>query len=752
MGIQFDAITRIFTLQTRHTTYRMQVDERGRLLHLYYGRRIGTGDLAAMYPAANHGFSPDYYPCRRDHAASPDVLPQEYTVGNMGDFRLCCLWVRDEQGAAGADFLYRDHRIAPGKYALDGLPAAHDEDAEAETLCIFLRDEPTGLELELLYAVFADQDIITRAARLRNTGTGALWLDKTASVCLDLPFGSWELIHFHGRHAMERQMQRLPLGDAVTTVASTRGASSHHHNPFVILCEPDATEDAGLCYGVMPVYSGSHRTDVEVDQNGLTRLVTGIQDQGFCWKLRSGDTFTAPEVILCCTAGGLGELSRRYHRFLRGNVCRGKFRFARRPVLINNWEATYFDFDADAIVSIAQKAADLGVEMLVLDDGWFGKRDDDNSGLGDWYVNQRKLPGGLDPLIGRIKDLGLRFGLWVEPEMISEDSDLYRAHPDWALTLPGRDPAMGRNQLVLDLGRPEVADYLLGRLTDLLERHDIDYIKWDMNRNMSDVYSRALPPDRQGETAHRYMLGVYRLLETLTTRFPDVLFEGCAGGGGRFDAGMLCYFPQIWCSDDTDAVERLDIQYGTSFGYPVSAMGAHVSACPNHQTGRTTPLWTRAVVAMAGTFGYELDPHRLSAEECGEVRRQIETFKKYYDVIHNGAYYRLSDPARQRRWAGWQFVTETESLVSLVLTRPEANARPLHLCLRGLDENALYRVQALEVHVCQATPELAGSRASWTGAVYSGSTLLYAGLTLPPLAGDWPCAQLHLIRLLPGGH
>ena len=748
MGIQFDTATSTFTLQTARTTYRMRVDERGRLLHMYYGRRIGRGDLRELYPPADHGFSPDYYPCRLRRGVSPDVLPQEYTGCNVGDFRLSCLVVRDRMtGAAGADFLYDSHEITPGKYTLEGLPCAHDEDSEAETLYIRMKDPVTGLVLVLLYGVFAHQDVITRAVRLENAGTAPLRLEKAASACLDLPFGDWDLVHFHGRHAMERKMERTPLPHAITTVSSTRGASSHHHNPFVILCDHTATVDHGLCYGVMPVYSGSHRTDIEVDQNGLTRLVTGLHDERFSWQLEPGESFTAPEVLLCCTPDGLGDLSRHYHTFLRRNICRSPFRYARRPVLINNWEATYFDFNTESICRIAEKAASLGVEMMVLDDGWFGKRDDDNTGLGDWFVNEKKLPGGLQPLIERVNALGMKFGLWVEPEMVSEDSDLYRAHPDWALTLPGRTPAMGRNQLVLDMGRPEVVDYLTQRLSTLLRENHIEYIKWDMNRNMSDVYSRALPPERQGETAHRYMLGVYKLLDRLTTAFPHVLFEGCAGGGGRFDAGMLCYFPQIWCSDNTDAIERLSIQHGTSFGYPVSCMGAHVSACPNHQTGRTVPLWTRAVVAMSGTFGYELDLGRLTDEECDQVRDQIKTFQRYYDVIQNGAYYRLSDPDRQSRFVAWQTVTPTESLVSLVLTHPEANARPLHLCLKGLEEDALYKVDELNVYGVTATPESGDNPAIQVGVVCSGSMLMYAGYILPHLIGDAPSMQLHLTRL-----
>ncbi len=750
MSIRFDASSGLFTLETARTTYAMQVDDRSHLLHLYYGRRIGQGDLSALYPAADHGFSPDYYASRHTRGlSSPDVMPQEYTGCNTGDFRLCCLAVRDEAGALGAEFIYDSHRVEKGKYALEGLPAAHDEEDEAETLVILLKDPVSGLELELLYGVFARQDIITRAARLRNAGTGSLRLEKVASVCLDLPFGQWDVIHFHGRHAMERQMQRNPLANSIQTISSTRGSSSHHHNPFVILCDHQANEDTGLCYGVMPVYSGSFRTDIELDQTGLARLVTGIHDQNFNWLLEPGAVFTAPEVLLCCSGQGLGELSRCYHRFIRHNICRGEHRFARRPVLINNWEATYFQFNTDSICRIARQAAELGVEMLVLNDGWFGKRDDDNSGLGDWFVNEKKLPGGLPPLIQQVNALGMKFGIWVEPEMVSEDSDLYRAHPDWAFTLPGRDPAMGRNQLVLDLGREEVVDYLVERLSTLLRENHIEYVKWDMNRNMSDVYSRVLPPERQGEATHRYMLGVYRLLETLTSAFPHVLFEGCAGGGGRFDAGMLAYFPQIWCSDDSDAIERLVIQHGTSFGYPVSTMGAHVSACPNHQTGRTTPLWTRAVVAMSGTFGYELDLGKLTDEEKEQVRAQIQVFKQYYDLIQDGRYYRLTNPTTDHRFTAWQFVSDTESLVNLVLTHPEANARPLHIQLRGLEEDALYRVDSLCVYGSASTPEIAGVKGhtKGEGAVYSGSTLLYAGLTLPHLVGDYPSVQLHLTRL-----
>lgn len=750
MSIRFDTNNKIYALETAHTSYIMSVDATGHLQHLYYGRRIGEGDLMQLYPRTNYSFSPDYYDYRTMRGVSPDILPQEYTGCNVGDFRVSCLTVTDAQGAYGADCIYVSHSITAGKYSLQGLPSAYTEDDNTQTLTVRMEDPVTGLTLELLYGVFEQRDVITRAVRLTNGGTNTLRLDRVMSACLDMPYGEWDLIHFQGRHAMERQMAREAVGSHIQTIASTRGASSHHHNPFLILCDHEATEEYGDCYGAMLVYSGSYRMDVERTQTGLVRVVGGIHDERFAWNLQAGETFDAPEVILSYTADGLTALSQQYHCFLRRNICRGQWRDQRRPVLINNWEATYFDFTTDKILEIGKKAAALGIEMLVLDDGWFGTRNDDNQGLGDWYVNCDKLPGGLDPLIEQINAMGLRFGLWIEPEMVNENSDLYRAHPDWALTLPGRNPAMGRNQLVLDYSRPEVVTYIGDTISDLLQNHHIDYIKWDMNRNMSDVYSHGLPAAQQGEVMHRYIMGVYALAERLTREFPHVLFEGCAGGGGRFDAGMLCYFPQIWCSDDTDAIERLTIQHGTSFGYPVCTMGAHVSACPNHQTGRSTPIDTRAVVAMSGTFGYELDLNLLCEEECIAVMRQIRQFKAWNAMIRGGDYYRLTNPVRDCRYTAWQFVAAEgdETLLSLVETHPQANAPLIHVRLRGLEENAVYRIDEIGYyglqHACDGG--VAGLDHLREGMRYSGSTLMYAGITLAQMAGDYPSVQIHLTR------
>jgi len=746
MSIRFDPAAKTLTLLTRSTCYQMQISEFGYLLHLYYGQRA-VENFRYLCQTADVGFSPNPYESKLDRRWSLDTLPQEYSSTNTADFRLSSLNLCAANGAWGADLRYVRHAVTPGAYAVTGMPCAFDKGGESETLAVVLRDASAGVEVELLYGVFPEQDVITRAARIRNTADKPLRLFKAASACLDLPFGRWELLHFHGRHAMERILERTPVATEIQTVSSRRGASSHQQNPFVILCREGANEDSGDCVAVMPVYSGSHRTDVERDQMGSVRVVTGIHDEQFSWQLNPGESFDTPQVLLSFSACGLTPLSQTLHRFLRGNICRSRWTNRRRPVLLNNWEATYFDFTADKLLRIAREARNLGVELFVLDDGWFGRRSDDNRALGDWFVNEDKLPGGLETLIAGIKELGLRFGLWVEPEMVSEDSDLYRAHPDWALTVPGRDPAMSRNQLVLDLARPEVVDWLYDTLSGLLRRCDISYIKWDMNRHLTDVYSHALPPERQGEAPHRYVLGLYSLLERLTAAFPEVLFEGCAGGGGRFDAGMLAYFPQIWCSDDTDPIERLSIQKGTSYGYPVSAVGSHVSASPNHQTGRGTPLGTRAVVAMAGSFGYELDPTRLSEEERREIPGQIQRFSRYYDLIHGGDYYRL-EPDCGPESEAWSFVSpeKDEALLCLVVKHPEANPAPLHLRLKGLDPAARYRIT--QTFFGAAVP--AALQADDSGdalPVLSGAALLYGGYTLPRLFGDYPSALIHLEKI-----
>ena len=729
MSIRIDRETGLITLHTLHTSYQMWADGQGVVHHLYYGPSIGGSDLRGLEFYSDCGFSPQPAGMDRQRDYSLDTLCQEYTGSGVGDYRIGCLRLAGPDGSRAADLRFVSAEAVPGKYSLPGLPAACAEDGACETLRLKLKDKVNGLAVTLLYGVFAQADVITRAALLENEGGGSIRLDKAASACLDLPFGKWELIHFHGRHCMERQPERVPLSHNIQTLRSARGASSHQHNPFAILAAPHTTEEAGECLGAMLVWSGNFKIECEVSQMQSTRLVAGVSDDDFSWTLEPGGQFAAPEVLFCYSDQGLSELSARYHRFLQCHIIRSPWRDKPRPILINNWEATYMDFDAQRIWDIARQARDLGVEMLVLDDGWFGERSDDSSGLGDWQFNEKKMGCTFDQLIGRVREMGLLFGLWIEPEMVCANTALYAAHPDWALSIPGRAPATGRSQLVLDMGRPDVVDYLYDLFHRLLAEHDIAYIKWDMNRNLTDVYSRVLPPERQGEAAYRYMLGLYSLLDRLTRDFPQVLFEGCAGGGGRFDAGMLCYCPQIWCSDDTDAIHRIKIQYGTSFGYPPCAMGSHISASPNHQTGRSTLLSTRAVVAMAGTFGYELDLQKLTADEKEMVKAQIVRYKQLQPLLLEGRCERLTDAVTDTCFTAWQFTAPDRSraAVSVVVIDPQANPWPIHIRLRGLDPQALYHE-------------------SLTERVYTGAALCHAGLTLPIMQGDYPAVQIMIER------
>lgn len=724
MAIQIDAEKKIFTLETDHTMYQMQADAYGVLRHLWYGAKTGC-DMSYLQDYPDVGFSGNIYAAGNDRTYSLDTLPLEYAGAGVGDFRVPAVAAVHADGSSALDLRYYSHTVKPGKYGIEGLPAVYAAEDEAETLEVVLRDTASAVEVTLLYAVLPALDLVTRCARIRNLGETPVTLTKAASLCLEISRGSWEWVHFHGRHAMERQMERRLLFHGIQEIGSTRGTSSHHQNPTVLLCTPDCTETAGACIGAALVYSGSHQTRLECDQLGQVRMVMGIHPDLFRWELKAGETFSTPEVMLSYSDTGLETLSHHFHQAIREHICRGKYQLAERPVLINNWEATYFGFDTEKILHIAEEAARLGVDMLVLDDGWFGKRDDDCSGLGDWFVNETKLSGGLHDLVEKIKGMGMRFGIWFEPEMISEDSDLYRKHPDWAIRIPDRAPMRSRYQLVLDMANPEVQEYLFRVMSDVLHSADISYVKWDMNRSISDWYTRTLPADRQGEMPHRYVLGLYALLERLTAAFPDVLFEGCSGGGGRFDAGMLYYCPQIWCSDDTDAYERTKIQYGTSFFYPVSAVGSHVSTVPNHQTGRITPFETRGTVAMAGSFGYELDLNLLSDGEKQEVAEQIRQFKTYGPLIHNGKYYRLTNPMAEDA-ALWEFAAQdgSEVLVQGMLFHAEANVLRRTVQLRGLDAEKRYRLDGTEQ-------------------VYTGAALMAGGVLLPKAWGDYTPVTMH---------
>lgn len=727
MAIIVDEKTGLFQIVTENTEYQMKADKYGVLKHLWYGEKTGC-DMEYLQSYPDVGFSGNIYDAGNDRTYSLDTLPLEYACDGVGDYRVTGAAAVHSDGSCALDLRYKSYRISKGKYSIKGLPAVYADVSESETLEIVLKDKYSDIEVTLRYGVLPKLDIITRCASVANNTNEPVILTKAASLCLDIPHGEWEWVHFHGRHAMERLTERMPLCHGIQESSSTRGTSSHHQNPTVLLCSPDCTETSGSCIGAALMYSGSFQTKIQLDQMEQVRLVMGINPELFRWELKPSEVFDTPEVIMSYSSNGMEKLSHNFHKVIREHVCRGKYKLAERPVLINNWEATYFDFNEEKILKIAEQAASLGVDMLVLDDGWFGKRDDDCSGLGDWFVNEKKLCGGLGSLAEKIKEMGMKFGLWFEPEMVSEDSELYRTHPEWAMRIPSRKPIRSRYQLVLDMTNTEVREYLFNSISKILRSADISYVKWDMNRSICDLYTPCLSADDQGEISHRYVLGLYELLERLTSEFPDVLFEGCSGGGGRFDAGMLYYCPQIWCSDDTDAYERTKIQYGTSFFYPVSAVGSHVSAVPNHQTGRTTPIGTRAVTAMAGSFGYELDLNTLSDSEKQEVGEQITRFKKYGRLIHNGLYYRLSDPMNDK-FAVWEFVSEDkkEVLVNGVIFRTEPNRTQYLIKLRGLLPDADYRLDN-------------------SGGVYKGSALMNGGILLPKSWGDNYPVEMHFIK------
>ena len=724
MGIVYSKADRTFTIQTKNTTYQMQVDPYGFLLHLYYGKKTDGSCMDYLLTYYDRGFSGNPFDAGDDRTYSMDALPQEYPSYGTGDYRSTALIIENADGSTACDLRYRSHRIFNGKYKIPGLPAVYADETESQTLEIVMEDAVTGVEVTLQYGVLPDYDVITRSEKIVYRGEGKICIRKAQSACLDFVQGKYDLLTFYGRHAMERTMQREPVTHGSHVIGSVRGTSSHQYNPMMILADENTTDQYGNCYAMSFVYSGNFKGETLKDQFGQTRALMGLQDEMFSYPLAEGETFYTPEVLLTFSGSGMNLLSQNLHRCIRQHICRGKYKESVRPVLVNSWEASYFDFDGDTLYELAKEAKYAGIDMLVLDDGWFGKRDDDNSGLGDWFVNEKKLGGTLGDLIKKINDLGVKFGIWVEPEMISEDSDLYREHPDWALTIPGRNPVHARNQLVLDFSRKEVVDHIFDQICKVLDQGNIEYVKWDMNRSLMDVFSRGT--EDQGRVMYDYVLGLYDFLERIVTRYPDLLIEGCSGGGGRFDAGMMYYTPQIWCSDNTDALDRLQIQYGTSFGYPVSAVGSHVSAVPNHQTGRITSLHTRGVVAMAGTFGYELNLGKLSEEEKQEIRLQVEEYRKFAPLIQTGLYYRLSDPAREE-YAAWAFVSEDqkEVLLNVVLQEIHGNMTVNYVKLQGLKCSAIYRDTE-------------------TGKIYNGAALMEAGIPMPVEMGEFKAYQMHL--------
>ncbi|XEC93563.1 alpha-galactosidase [Paenibacillus tarimensis] len=719
MGILYDAKQRLFHLQSRDTSYVFQIVNDGYPAHLYWGKRVRGLQLARLLETPfSVSFSPSTDP--GDPSFSLDTLPHEYPGYGNSDFRMPAYQVQLPNGSTVTDLRYETHVIHSGKPALKDLPATYaEQDEEAQTLELTLKDRLTGLNVVLTYTVFENYDAIARSARLINEGSEPLRLLRAYSMCLDMPDDRYEMLHLSGAWARERYVHKRGLEPGLQAVESRRGSSSHCQNPFIALLAKGADEDHGDVYGISLVYSGSFFAGIEVDQFHSARVAAGINSFDFSWLLEPGESFQTPEAVLVHSSEGLGGMSRSYHDLYRSRLCRGQFRDRTRPILINNWEATYFNFNAEKIAAIAKAGQELGIELFVLDDGWFGQRDNDTTSLGDWYVDRNKLPDGLDHLVQRVRKLGMQFGLWFEPEMVSPESELYRAHPDWCLHVPDRRRTTARSQLILDLSRADVRDYIVKSVSDILSSAPITYVKWDMNRNMTEIGSALLPAERQRETAHRYMLGLYEVLERITSAFPHVLFESCSGGGGRFDPGMLYYMPQTWTSDNTDAISRLKIQYGTSIVYPVSSMGAHVSAVPNHQVHRMTPLETRGDVALSGNFGYELDLTAFSEEEREIVKGQVALYKEVRHLVQFGDMYRLSSPFEENDTA-WMFVSKdkTEAFAVYVTVLKEPYAPLGRFRLKGLDPSLNYSLDGEE-------------------GLYSGDELMYAGLRTPQFKGDF---------------
>ncbi|WP_339272829.1 alpha-galactosidase [Paenibacillus sp. FSL W8-0426] len=709
MAVYVDELRQIFHLQSRVTSYVVQIVE-GFPLLVYWGQPLShDGNLENLVPGLEK--------------PALDSMPQEYPQYGTGDFRSPAYQVQLEDGSRITELRYKGYTTTVGKPPLEGLPYVYTEsDHEADTLELELEDAYTGMTVCLRYSIFGD-GAITRSVHFKNNGQGTLKLLRALSASVDLYGKShYDLVYLAGHWAREAHIQRRPLGPGGTSLGSRRGMSSHQHNPFAAVVSPGTDEDHGEVFAANLVYSGNFHAEAEVDAFGIVRLGIGLNPFDFSWVLHPGESFQTPEAVLVYSNEGLGGMSRIYHRLYRNRLCRGVHRDKERPILVNNWEATYFNFTAEKIEAIAKTGSELGIELLVLDDGWFGKRDSDNSSLGDWVEDRRKLPNGLRDLAERIERHGLQFGLWFEPEMISPDSDLYRKHPDWCLHVAGRRRTEARWQLVLDLSRPEVRDYLYDALADIFTGVPVSYVKWDMNRALTEICSAAALPEHQQEIAHRYVLGLYELLDKLTTAFPEILFESCSSGGGRFDPGMLYYMPQTWTSDNTDAVERLKIQYGTSLVYPVSTIGAHVSAVPNHQVHRETSLKFRGDVAMSGNFGYELDLTKFSDAEQSQAKEQIAMYKELRSLVQQGNLYRLRSPFTGNE-TSWMFVSEDRSEAIVFFFRVLAKPNPATdmLQLKGLDHSLVYTVQGADGDV----------------GTYGGDRLMQAGLIIPPLAGDF---------------
>jgi alpha-galactosidase len=727
--ILFDKQLNVFHLSNDQISYLIQIEEGGNVAHLYFGKKIAHYSGGYRYPRLDRSFSPNP-PDSSDRLFSLDTLMMEFPGNGFGDFREAAYRIRQSNGSRVSHFVFSDYQIQQGKPALAGLPQTHGADDGIETLILSLKDDVAGLELQLFYTIFEDAAVIVRSSKVINHRNQPVTIEQLASQALDFPNRPFDLIHLPGAWAKERQVTREPINRGIKRLDSKRGSSSHQQNPFAVILEPNATEFAGECFGFSLLYSGNHEIIIEKDPYHQTRVIMGINSHQFAWQLPPTESFQAPEAVIAYSEAGLNQLSATYHDFYDEHLIRGKYKKQERPILINNWEATYFDFNEEKLDALVDEAKELGIELFVLDDGWFGQREDDQTSLGDWFENEGKLASGLAGFAQKVHDKGLQFGLWLEPEMVSGDSELNRQHPDWLLQVPNRKPALSRSQYVLDFSRQDVRDHLYQQLSQLFDTVAIDYIKWDMNRSLSDVYSLLLDPAQQGEVAHRYLLGLYEFLEKLTTAYPTILFEGCSGGGGRFDAGFLYYMPQIWTSDNTDAIARLKIQYGTSLVYPPSTMGAHVSAIPNHQTQRATDLAIRGNAAMSGLLGYELDLTQLTEEEKAQIKEQITFYKKHRRLLQLGRFVRLLSPYEGND-AAWLYVSQDkkEAIVFYFRVLDEASAPLVTLKLAGLDPDLTYQSG---------------------GENFGGDELMQLGLYIDPhLAGDYATQRFHFVAKVP---
>ena len=723
--ITFDEKNKVFHLRNDQISYLISIEDGGTLSHLYFGKSIKAYHGELRYPRLDRGFSGNL-PGSLDRTFSKDSLPQEYSSAGEMDFRAPAMIVRQPDGSNAVFLTYENYQIVPGKPELKGLPHAWVKNKdEAETLIITLKDKFSELRFDLLYTIYRDRSVIVRSTKVRNAGKETVKIEKVASMQMDFVDRDFDMITLPGAHAHERRVERNKVNQGIHVYSSIRGTSSHQMNPFVALVDQDTNEFAGDAYGFAFVYSGNHKFEVEKDPYAQTRIVVGINDYNFSWMLNAQESFQTPEVLMVYSDQGLNKMSQAFHSIIHDRIMRSKYKDQVRPIVVNNWEATYFDFDEDKLKPIVDKAKELGIEMFVLDDGWFGHRDDDNSSLGDWQVFEKKFPHGLDHFANYVHQQGLKFGLWFEPEMISIDSNLYQKHPDYLMHVPGRTPSPARNQYLLDLGRAEVRNNIFDQMKAILDLSKIDYIKGDMNRHLSDIYQADLPADRQGEVYHRYVLGLYNLLEKIIDRYPDLLIEGCSGGGGRFDAGMAYYNPQIWASDDSDAIDRLTIQYGTSLVYPQSMMTSHVSVSPNEQNGRITPFKTRGIVAMWGDLGYELDLTKLSEADQNAVAKQVAEYKKIRKITQYGTFYRLKD-AQTSNQCVWETVSPDKNEFVLSTVKVMASAQPYFTKTKlvGLDPNKHYEDQT-------------------THQVYGGDELMNLGIYDPVEHGDFMAYMYH---------